>query len=377
MYLIHKVAEEDSEDSLRALAFAVMVKANFVSSTFKDATITALMSYFHLKHNTLKKALNRALEMGLVQMVERIDKNGKQHTDLKALKLNADGQRSIKLNMCDTKYGRAVYIHSNHTDLNIKYEYTDAPQSIINVMDILLTAKVLSLFKQHNKCFDYLLRQACLEAFPDNGKKLWKKSCKTLESYERLYRVLQKRIPVGTINGLNSGFSIERIQSYFGAYVTRYKIEKLLHQANQKHDHLFRVWENESFFDQTERIKNHSYEIKQTPKNASPFEIFQVAYDNYDLKVDGMRKAYQERFIDTDEDGNVINLYQDRGCTIAPQFKRCLSKPMANTYYLQCNPFVTSGRKPKRELKMTVPIYKMELETSSVSCHVSDINLPF
>lgn len=377
MYLIHKVAEEDNENSLRALALAIMIKANFVSSTFKDATATSLMSYFHLKHNTLKKALHKGLEMGLLTHVYRVDKKGIQHKDLKAVKLHANGRCSLKLNIVDTKFGRAVYIHTNHKNLHYKYQNAESFQSINDVMDLLLLSKTLSLFKKHNKIFDCQLRQACLDLYPNSGDKLYAGAAKSLSQYEHLACSIQEEIPVGTINCLNCGYSLDKMLSHFGAFVTRYKLRKLLHSANQQHDYLFHVWENVAYIDQTERIKNHSYKIKPMPKNPTPFELFQVAYENYDLKVEGMRQAYRERFIDADDEGNVINLHDQRGMYIAKNRKRCLAKPMAYTYYMQCDPFVISGKKNKRVKETAAPAKKIMLAKPSVECHCEDANLPY
>ena len=376
MYLINKVVKEESNDSLQALAFAVMIKRDFVSSVFKDADITSLMSFFHLKHSTLKKALNKALEMGLVTYVYRTDKEGKKHTDLKAVKLNADGIPSVKFNVCDTKNGRAAYIKTNLKDLHEQYKNSVSFQSINNVMDLLIITKALSLFKRHNKVFDCQLRQACLNLSPEKGEKLYREA-KTFSQYEYLYRTMQREIPVGTINSLNCGYSLDKILESFGSFVTRYKLQKLLRQSNQEHDYLFHTWENFAFINQTERIKNHSYEVKQTPKNASPLDIFKTAYDNYDAKVEGMRKAYKERFVDTNENGEVIDLYKDRGCFISKKHKRCLVRPMANTYYMQCDPFVTTGKRHRRVKKTEVSGRKCQLAASNVEPCVNIDALPY
>lgn len=378
MSLINKVTEEETNDSLRALAFAIMIKAGFVSSTFKDATTTSLMSSFHLKHDTLKKALRKALEMGLVSYVYRTDKNGKQHADLRANKFNKEGLCTLKLNVCTSDYGRKVYIHTNCKDLHKQHKEATSYQSINEVMDLLITAKALFLFKRHNKMIDCQLRQACLDLSENKkiGKKMYA-SAKALWQYEKLYREIQNEIPAGTINALNCGFSLGKMLESFGPFVSRYKLRELLHQANQSHDHLFKVWKNVSYIDQTDRIKGHAPgQPMEKPVNPSVFELFEYAY--YDPKVEGMRAAYRERFIDTNEYGEVINLHDTRGFFIAKNRKRCLAMPMANTYWMQCEPFATKGRKrrkTKRVVKATE--YKYPVVVSNPSVHVTDAILPY
>lgn len=329
------------------------------------------MSFFHLKHSTLKNALNKALELGFVEYVYRTDEKGVKHRDLKANKFSKDGYNTVKLRIADSAHGRILYIHTNLKDLHTQYQNSTSYQSINDVMDLLIIVQTLSLFRKHNKILDCQLRQACLDISKDKGGKLYSKA-KTFSQYEHLYRTIQKEIPVGTINILNCGYSIEKILESFGAYLTRYKLSKLLHKANQENDYLFYTWTNVAYIDQTERIKNHSYRIKQTPKNASAMDIFKTAYENYDLKVEGMRQAYRERFIDIDEEGNVINLHDNRGCFISKERKRCLAKPMANTYYMQCDPFVRTGKKHRR-----TRVNEMQsISTASTQNHTTD-GLPF
>lgn len=374
--LIDKATREDTNDSLRGLAFAIMIKANFVSSIFKDADTTSLMSYFHLKHDTLKNALVKALDMGLVRFTFRVDKNGKRHKDLEAVKFNKDGRSTIKLNICDSNFGKHIYIRTNLKDLHTQYAKSSSFQSINDVMDLLILAKTLTLFKKHNKIFDCQLRQACLKYYPEGGEKLFR-GAKTITQYAYLYRDIQSKIPVGEINILNCGYSIDKMLNQFGAFVNRYKLRKLLHQSDQFHNSLFHVLQNDAYIDQTDRIKNAPWEYIHTSKNASVFDIFEAAYKMYDNRVEGMRQAYKKRFIDTDEDGNVINLFHDRGCYIAKGKKRCLVRPMANLYYLQCDPFVTTGKKHRRVKKTTTGKNKYALPVSSVNAHVSTEELPY
>lgn len=384
MYLIHKVVKEESADSLRALAFAVMIKRDFVSSVFKDANITSLMSFFHLKHNTLKRALNKALEMKLVTYVHRIDKRGQKHTDLKAVPLNADGISSVKFNICDTKCGRAAYIKTNLKDLHEQHQNSASFQSINDVMDLLILTKALALFKKHNKIFDCQLRQACLAYSPQNGEKLYKSQSKTFSQYEHLYRDIQKRIPAGKINILNCGFSLDKILSHYGKFVSRYKLEKLLHQADHKHDYLFYTWTNTAYIDQTERLlkEKESYRRKAvcsetSSEDKSPMGMFEAAYLGEYKRFISVRQLYaHNRFIGTDNHGNVTNLYRNRGCFISKKHKNCLVMPMANTYYMQCDPFITTGKKHRRVKRTEGAPIKYAI-TPSVECHVSIDQLPF
>lgn len=380
MHLINKVTEQESADSLRALAFAVMLKRDFVSSVFKDADITSLMSFFHLKHSTLKKALNMALKMRLVSYVHRIDSKGKKHTDLKANQFIIDGVPTIKFNICDAKKGRIAYIKTNLKDLHKQYKNSESFQSINDVMDLLILSKALFLIKRHNKIFDCQVRQACLNLSPDKGAKLYSQA-KTFSQYEYLYRAMQKEIPVGEINILNCGYSLDKILSHYGAFVSRYKLEKLIHQADQKHDYLFYTWTNVAYIDQTERLSKTKrsfvqHEETPAPKGTSPMGVFEAAYHDEYKRIGKIFRLFKhDRFIDVDKDGNVINLYKNRGCYISKEHKNCLVKPMANTYYMQCDPFVTTGKKHRRVRRMKKAI-KYAI-SSSVECHVSNDQLPF
>jgi len=49
--------------------------------------------------------------------------------------------------------------------------------------------------------------------------------------------------------------------------------------------------------------------------------------------------------------------------------------PMANTYYMQCDPFITTGKKHRRE-KMKKAAIKYAI-SSSVENHVSIDQLPY
>lgn len=376
--LINKVTKEDTDDSLRALAFTVMVKASFVSSTFKDADTTSLMSFFHLKHSTLKKALNKALQMGLVEYIHRTDRNGVQHTDLLAKKMSIDGVSTVKLKVCSNSHGRAVYIHTNLKDLHKQYQSATSFQTINDVMDMLITAKAISLFKRHNKVLDCQLRQACLDISPNEGEKLYR-SAKSFSQYVNLYRDMQDEIPIGKINILNSGFSLESILSNFGSFVSRYKMRKLLHKADQLHDRLLHVLCNHAYINQKERLTNFSHELKKVTKETSPMEIFQIAYDNYDAmrgKGKFKFKAYSNRFTDVNEIGETINLYKDRGCFISKEHTDCLVKPMANTYFMQCDPFVKTGKKHRRVKRTAAPKAKAVV-APSVESHVCIDALPY
>lgn len=376
MSLIEKATLKNTQDSLRALAFAIMIKANFVSSVFKDADTVSLMSYFHLKHSTLKSALDNAINMGLVRFTFRVDSKGVKHKDLMAIKFYKNDITTVKLNVCDSAYGRHIYIHTNLKDLHKQKQDSTSFQSINDVMDLLLTVKTLSLLKWHNKRFDCQLRQSVLEHYPDNGEKLYR-GAKTLAQYVHLYRDIQNKIPIGEINELNCGYSIDKMLTHFGTFVNRYKLRKLLHQSNQFHDYLFHVLQNDAYIDQTDRIKNHSWEHIKIPKDASAFDIFRICYQMYDNKVEGMRQGYRDRFIDTDETGATINLFHDRGCYIATGKKRCLVKPMANLYLLQCNPFVTTGKKHRRVKKTAATKANRALITPSIDAHVSTDELPY
>lgn len=381
MHSIHKVTEEESADSLRALAFAVMIKRDFVSSVFKDADITSLMSFFHLKHSTLKKALNKALEMGLVTYVYRTDNKGKQHADLKAKPFAIDGISTVKFNVCDAKHGRIAYIKTNLKDLHEQYKNAESFQSINDVMDLLIITKALSLFKRHNKVLDCQLRQACLNLSPEKGAKLYS-GAKTFSQYEYLYRTMQKEIPVGEINILNCGYSLDKILSRYGSFVSRYKLEKLIHKADQKHDYLFYTWNNIAYINQTERLsktKRSFNQQEETPasKGTSPMGIFEAAYCNEYKRMGRILRLYNhDRFMDVDKEGNVINLYKDRGCYISKEHKNCLVMPMANTYYMQCDPFVTTGKKHRRVKRMEKKAIKCAI-APSVECHVNIDQLPF
>lgn len=306
------------------------------------------MSFFHLKHNTLKQALTKALEMGLVSYVYRTDSKGVQHKDLQAKRFNKNGVSTIKLHVCTTKYGRRLYVQSMLKDLREQYQNQASSQSIIDVMDLLILVKVLSLIKQYDKLFDCNLRQACHDISEFNGDKLYSRA-KTLSQYKRLYRKMQREIPTGTVTFLNCGYSIDKMLNRFGSFVKRHKIQKLLIQANQDHDGLFHTWKNSVLLDETGRIKSHSYKIEEMPQGLSPMGLFKHAYHNYDLRVEGYRQGYKERFMGVNENGDVVNLHDARGCYIAKRRKRCLAMPMANTYYMQCDPFVTTGRKLRRK----------------------------
>lgn len=375
MSLIHKATKESTPDSLRALAFAVMIKASFISSTFKDADVTSLMSFFHLKHSTLKKALSKALEMGLVTYVYRTDNKGVQHKDLKAVRLNKSGRLTVKFNICDSKHGRIVYINTNLKDLHTQYQNSASYQSINDIMDMLVTAKIVLLVKRHSKVIDCQLRQACRELYPTSGEKYYGQFT-TISQYERLYREMQNNIPLGVINVLNSGFSIERMLSNFGACVSRYKLEKLIHQSDQKHNHLFRTWTNIAYLDQTERLAKFSWKQKEQEKVVSPIDVFKNAYGELHNKRKGHYQAYGKRFIDTDKNGKVINLHKNRGCFIFKENSNFLVMPMANTYYIQCDPFVITGRKHRRVKKSEKATAKYAI-TPSVECHVNVDQLPF
>ena len=379
MYLIHKVTEEESADSLRALAFAVMIKRDFVSSVFKDADITSLMSHFHLKHSTLKNALHKALEMGLVSYIYRIDNKGRKHTDLKTNPFNIDGISTVKFNVCDSQHGRIAYIKTNLKDLHNQYTNSASFQSINDVMDLLILTKALALFKKHNKVFDCQLRQACLALSPEKGAKLYDSQSKTFSQYEHLYRAMQKRIPAGEINILNCGFSLDKLLSHYGAFVSRYKLEKIIHKADHKHDYLFYTWANTAYIDQTERLSRRSFKqkkpLRETITGTSPIDVFKDAYSDLYEKINGVFQIYHDRFIDTDKDGKAIHLYKNRGCYISKKCKNCLVMPMANTYYMQCDPFITTGKKHRRE-KMKKAAIKYAI-SSSVENHVSIDQLPY
>lgn len=379
MHLIHKVTEEESADSLRALAFAIMIKRDFVSSVFKDVDVTSLMSFFHLKHSTLKNALNKALEMGLVSYVYRTDNKGRKHTDLKAARFSYSGVMTIKLNICDTKVGRTAYIKTNLKDLHEQHQNSESFQSINEVMDLLILTKALSLFKKHNKVFDCQLRQACLDLSPKKGGEIYAKA-KTFSQYEYLYRAMQKKIPAGKINILNCGYSLERILSRYGSFVSRYKLERIIHKADQKHDYLFYTWGNRAYLDQSDRLVKRPYHQKQTLKDTitgtSPMNVFKEAYSDFYQKCSSAITAYGKRFIDVDKNGNVINLYKNRGCKLSRKYKNCLVMPMANTYYMQCDPFLITGKRHRR-IKKTEGIVAKYAITSSVECHVSNDQLPY
>lgn len=379
MYLIYKVTEEESADSLRALAFAIMIKRDFVSSVFKDVDVTSLMSFFHLKHSTLKNALNKALEMGLVSYAYRIDNKGKKHTDLRANKFHINGIPTVKFNICDTQVGRTAYIKTNLKDLHEQYSNSESFQSINEVMDLLILTKALSLFKKHNKVFDCQLRQACLNLSPKKGKQIYNQA-KTFSQYEYLYRTMQKKIPVGEINILNCGYSLEKLLSRYGSFLSRYKLERIIHQADQKHDYLFYTWGNRAYLDQTDRLTKRAYYQEQTLKDTitgtSPMDVFKETYSDFYQKCSSVVAAYGRRFIDVDKNGNVINLYKNRGCKISRKHKNCLVMPMANTYYMQCDPFVLTGKRPRR-VKGTKGNAAKYAITSSVECHVNNDQLPY
>ena len=383
MYLIHKVTEEDTEGSLRALAFAVMIKRDLVSSVFKDANVTSLMSFFHLKHSTLKKALNKALEMGLVTYIYRTDNKGRKHTDLQANKFTIDGVTTVKFNICDSQNGRIAYINTHLKDLHKELIDSESYQSINDVMDLLIITKALSLFKKHNRIFDCQLRQACLNLFPENGEKLYNQA-KTFEQYEYLYRALQRKIPVGVINILNCGFSLDKLLSHYGSFVSRYKLEKLIHKSDQNHDYLFYTWTNQVYIDQTERISKarQSYTQKATlsettSEDKSPMGVFKTAHlGEYKRYISIVQLYTHDRFIGTDNHGNVVHLYKNRGCYASKKHKDCLVMPMANTYFMQCNPFVTTGKKHRR-VKRTEQAAAKHVVNPSVECHVSIDQLPF
>lgn len=50
--------------------------------------------------------------------------------------------------------------------------------------------------------------------------------------------------------------------------------------------------------------------------------------------------------------------------------------PMANTYYMQCDPFITTGKKHRRVKRTESAPIKYAI-TPSVECHVSIDQLPF
>lgn len=350
LYLIRKVTKEDTADSLRALAFALMIKANFVSSTFKEATATNLMSFFHLKHHTLKQALNKALELGFVEYEYRTDKKGVTHKNLKATPFNYDGYNTVKLRIADTAFGRAMFINTHLKDLYTKYQNSTSYQSINDVMDLLVKVQVLTLMKAHNKALDCVLRQACLKLSENYGEKLYR-SAKTFPQYVRLYRMMQNETPYED-TPLNRGYSIDKMLSHFGAYLTRYKLSKLLHEGDQNHDYLFCTLKNVIYYSQDERIMNYSHQRRVNAENLSPIEMVKQCYKAFDDMVATMRKAYKERFMEVDEEGNVINLHDTRGYFAVKRPKRCLAKPMANTYYMRCEDiFVRTCRRHRRVKK--------------------------
>lgn len=382
---IHKVCEENSGLSLKALAFAVMIKRNLVSSVFKEATITNLMSAFHLKHGNLKETLNKALELGFVSYVELPTKGGGKLVCLKANKLYEDGESTCKFNVCDTKNGRMVYIKTNSKRLEEELQNTETFQSINDVMDMLITARVLALIKRHNKMLNCQLRQACVERYSKTGLKLFKSANKTYEQYVRLYRDMQDEMPVGEINGLNCGYAMDTMLQSFGKFFTRYKLRKLLHRNDQFHNHLFMTVENKVMVDQTERLNagiREEREVKPVALGKAPLKDFIKTWEDMDYNLrakqhNGKTKwnNYQDRFNDINENGEPIHLYKDRGCYISKKCKTCLVMQMANTYFLQCEPFVTTGKKHRRVNKQTTANEAAQTAPKSVSSTQNHVNI--
>ena len=385
MKLIHKMSEEDSGLSIKALAFAVMIKRNLVSSVFKDATITNLMSAFHLKHGNLKKVLNEALRLGFVSYVVLPTKGGGKLTCLKANKLYERGESTIKFNVCDTKNGRMAYIKTNYKRLEEEHQNAETFQSINDVVDLLITARLLALIKRHNRMLNCQLRQACVERYSKNGLKLFKGANKTYELYVRLYREMQEEMPVGEINGLNCGYAMDTMLQSFGKFFTRYKLRKLLHKNDQQHNHLFMTVENKVMVDQTERLNAGIREErveKPVTLGKAPLKDIVKAWEDMDYNLrakqhNGKTKwnNYQDRFNDINENGEPIHLYKDRGCYISKECKTCLVMQMANTYFLQCEPFVTTGKKHRRVKKSTTPNEAAQTAPKSVSSNQNHVNI--
>lgn len=347
MYLIKQVLGTSNKDALQALAFSLMIKYSFVSSTFKDATITNLMSFFHLKHSTADKALNNALKLGFVHFSKRTKKNGKVVRDLIANKFDKNGWQCVEFRVINTEHGRRIYIHANNDKVINKELEADGLQSINEVEDLLMLSMLLFLIKGYSKWFDLQLLQACQQKYGKAGLKMFHNAT-SWTKYRSLLRNRQKELKDGEINALNCGYSIDKMVQSLGQLFSRYKVESLLKFAYERR--LFYKIKNHVRFNQRGYFRR-KYDVKDIPsmsKNGTPSDLFIEAYKPVYQLQNAKIDRYRERFDATNyDDCPFDNLRKQRGCTPDKHSKYHFIMPMAHTYCLQASAFNKNGRKSK------------------------------
>lgn len=341
--MLNKAAND--YDFCRALALVMMIKANYTSSIVMDFSLRKLRSLLHINFDTMQRIYNKAVDEGLLKVVEYDTVHGEHRTDLLATKFKRS-KWQVRFHVCETDDGVKLYMKSNFQDNRSRYMESKGRQSLNDVADLILLSKIVCLVSRYSKKYDSNLVCVLKSQFNINMSR-----DTTYSGMRKFARMCQPRA-IGTESVLNTGFSYERFMKVFNG-ITRYKIMKLIRLGVS--DRLFKTEKNFMPIkyvkdDNEERYYERSY-IPLPEKGATAREIMRYSTENYRI---AMKIVYESKVASYNNDSKQVNLnrrafkgtaYVEENGEMA--LRRVWLMRMANSYFI-CSDVLRRYNNPQR-----------------------------
>ena len=225
--LIKKCIED--EEVLNAYALAITIKKEKQNSLFCKFSLNKLTALLHTNFRTAKKSLDKAVELGIVEIRTYTNKKGETHQDIFVPPFKGSWKKYFKLCINQNNF---AYLESEYEKKNRLVRKTEKTQTFKNIKDLILQIFIAEKADSFNKAKNRSFKGLESAGGRSRQRKINRISKQAdIREHNHVNRLYAKDHPFeeDEVTLQNSGLSYKTLSSWVtGGYVSKAQIARLV-----------------------------------------------------------------------------------------------------------------------------------------------------